>query len=92
MTHVADIRPDGLEMPADLLAAYAAEEKAEETLAEERAKSVKLVNALSEQQAKVREVRTPFEATRATRCTLEREYGIGEYADSGIPASTIGGD
>ena len=80
------------EIPDDLQAAYAAEEKAEKKVAEERAKSVKLVNALSEQQARVREARTPFESTRATRRTLEREYGIGEYADSGIPATTIGGE
>ncbi len=80
------------EIPDDLQAAYAAEEKAQKALAVERAKSVKLRTAYDEQQATVRKVRTPFEATRATRRTLEREYGIGEYADSGIAATTIGGD
>lgn len=80
------------ELPDDLKAAYAAEDKAEKAVAVERAKSVKLRAAYDEQQAKVRKVRTPFEATRATRRTLEREYGIGEYADSGISATTIGGE
>ena len=80
------------EIPDDLQAAYAAEEKAETKLTAERAKSVKARAALDEQQDKVRTARTPFEATRATRRTLEREYGIGEYADSGIAATTIGGD
>ncbi len=80
------------DIPGDLQTAYAAEEKAEKKVSEERAKSVKLQAAFDDQQAKVREARTPFEATRATRRTLEREYGIGEYADSGIAASTIGGD
>ena len=79
-------------VPDDLKAAYAAEQKAQTALAGERAKSVKLRAAYDEQQAKVRKARTPFEATRATRRTLEREYGIGEYADSGIAATTIGGD
>ncbi len=79
-------------IPDDLKAAYAAEAKAETKLAAERAKSVKLRAGLDEQQAKVKKARTPFEATRATRRTLEQEYGIGEYADSGIPATTIGGD
>lgn len=80
------------DVPDDLQAAYAAEEKAEKKVAEERAKSVKLRTGYDEQQEKVRTARTPFEATRATRRTLEREYGIGEYADSGVAATTIGGD
>ena len=80
------------DIPDDLQTAYVAEEKAEKKVAEERAKSVKLQAALDEQQDKVRTARTPFEATRATRRTLEREYGIGEYASSGIEPTTIGGD
>ena len=79
-------------IPDDLKSAYAAEAKAEKAVAVERAKSVKLHAAYVEQQAKVQKVRTPFEATRATRRTLERDYGIGEYADSGIEPQTIGGD
>ena len=79
-------------IPDDLKAAYAAEAKAEAKVLMARAKSVTLRASLDEQQAKVQEARTPFEATRATRRTLEREYGIGEYADSGIESSTIGGD
>ncbi len=78
--------------PDDLKSAYAAEKKAETKLATERAKSVKLRAGLDEQQEKVRNARIPFEATRATRRALERDYGIGEYADSGIEATTIGGD
>ena len=79
-------------LPDDLKAAYAAEGKAEKKVAVERAKSVQLRAAYETQQAKVQEARVPFEATRATRRTLEREYGIGEYADSGVEATTIGGD
>ena len=79
-------------IPDDLKSAYAAEKKAETKLAAERAKSVKLRAGLDEQQEKVKVARIPFEATRATRRSLEREYGIGEYADSGIAATTIGGD
>ncbi len=79
-------------IPDDLKSAYAAEAKAEKAVGVERAKSVKLRAAYDEQQAKVQKVRTPFEATRATRRTLERDYGIGEYADSGIEPTTIGGD
>ena len=81
-----------VEIPDDLQTAYVAEEKAEDKLAEQRAESVELRAALDKSQAKVRKARTPFEATRATRRLLEREYGIGEYADSGIAATTIGGD
>ena len=94
MAHVADIQAGlgDVEIPDDLLAAYAAEEKAETKVAAERAESVELRAAFDTQQAKVREARTPFEATRATRRTLERAYGIGEYADSGIAATPIGGD
>lgn len=80
------------EIPDDLASAYLAETKAEDKLAEQRAKSVKLRTDLDTSQAKVLKLRVPFEATRETRRTLEREYGIGEYADSGIAASTIGGD
>ncbi|KKL22938.1 hypothetical protein LCGC14_2430400 [marine sediment metagenome] len=79
-------------IPDDLQSAYAAEEKAEDKLAEERAESVKLHTTWQKQQAKVMKARTPFEATRETRRTLEREYGIGEYAASGAPTQTIGGD
>ncbi len=94
MSHAADIQAGlaGVEIPDDLVSAYAAEDKAEEKVAEERAKSVELRAAFDKQQAKVRKARTPFEATRATRRDLEREYGIGEYANSGIPSTTIGGD
>ncbi len=81
-----------VDVPDDLQSAYAAEKKAEDKLAEQRAKSVKLTTDLETSQAKVRTLKVPFEATRETRRTLEREYGIGEYADSGIPATTIGGD
>ena len=80
------------DVPDDLQTAYVAEEKAEKKVTEERAKSVKARAAFDAQQENVRTARTPFEATRATRRTLEREYGIGEYADSGIPGTTIGGD
>ena len=94
MTHVADVQAglEGVEIPDDLAAAYAAEQKAEEKLAEERAASVEFRAAFDEAQAKVREAKIPFESTRATRRTLEREYGIGEWAASGIPPTTIGGD
>ena len=80
------------DIPDDLQAAYAAEGKAETKVGDERAKSVKLRAAYETQQAKVKKARVPFEATRATRRTLEQEYGIGEYADSGAPTQTIGGD
>jgi len=84
--------PDGVEIPDDLASAYLAETKAEDTLAAQRAKSVKLRTDLDTSQAKVRTLKVPFEATRETRRTLEREYGIGEWAASGIEATTIGGD
>lgn len=80
------------EIPDDLTSAYAAEKKAEDKVADQRAKSVALSSDLEKSQAKVRDLKVPFEATRETRRTLEREYGIGEYADSGVPATTIGGD
>ncbi len=83
---------DDVEVPDDLASAYAAEQKAEDKLADQRAKSVQLRTDLDTSQAKVRELRVPFEATRETRRTLEREYGIGEWAASGIPATTIGGE
>ena len=84
--------PDDVEIPDDLLSAYTAEQKAEDKLAEQRAESVELRAALDTSQEKVRKARTPFESTRATRRELEREYGIGEYAASGAPTQTIGGD
>lgn len=84
--------PDAVDIPDDLQSAYAAEQKAEDNLATQRAKSVKLRTDLDTSQAKVRNLKVPFEATRETRRTLEREYGIGEWAASGIPATTIGGD
>lgn len=84
--------PDGVDIPDDLQSAYAAEQKAEDKLADQRAKSVKLRTDLDTSQAKVRTLAVPFEATRETRRTLEREYGIGEWAASGIPATTIGGE
>ena len=94
MSHVADIREglEGVEIPDDLLSAYVAEEKAEDKLAVQRAKSVQLQTDLATSQAKVRALKVPFEATRETRRLLEREYGIGEWAASGVPATTIGGD
>lgn len=94
MSHVADIREglEGVEIPDDLQSAYIAEEKAEDKLATQRAKSVKLRADLDMSQEKVRTLRIPFEATRETRRTLEREYDIGEWAIPGIPAQTIGGD
>ncbi len=84
--------PDDVDIPDDLQSAYTAEQKAEDKLAEQRVKSVKLRTDLDKSQAKVRTLAVPFEATRGTRRTLEREYGIGEWAASGIPATTIGGD
>ena len=81
--------PDGVEIPDDLQSAYVAEQKAEDKLAVQRAKSVKLRTDLDSSQAKVRNLAVPFEATRETRRTLEREYGIGEWTDSGIPAQVI---
>lgn len=84
--------PGGVEIPDDLASAYLAETKAEDKLADQRAKSVKLRSDLDTSQAKVRNLTVPFEATRETRRTLEREYGIGEWAASGIEATTIGGD
>ena len=81
-----------VEIPDDLQSAYTAEQKAEDKLAVQRAKSVKLRTDLDTSQAKVRALKVPFEATRETRRTLEREYGIGEWAASGVPATTIGGD
>ncbi len=84
--------PDGVEIPDDLASAYLAETKAEDKLADQRAKSVKFRTDLDTSQAKVRTLKVPFEATRETRRTLEREYGIGEWAASGVPATTIGGD
>ena len=94
MTHVVDVQAglEGVEIPDDLAAAYAAEQKAEEKLAEARTTSVKFRAVFYKTQAKVREAKIPFESTRATRRILEREYGIGEWAASGIPATTIGGD
>ena len=89
---MVEVHSSVVEIPDDLEAAYVAEEKAESKLSEERAESVELRALYEKQQAKVRKARTPFEATRATRRTLEREYGIGEYASSGIAATTIGGD
>ena len=83
--------PD-VEIPDDLASAYTAEQKAEDKLADQRAKSVKLRTDLDTSQAKGRALRVPFEATRETRRLLEREYGIGEWAASGVPATTIGGD
>ncbi len=80
------------DIPDDLKAAYAAEDKAQKALVVERAKSVQLRATYDEQQAKVRKARVPFEATRATRRALEQEYGIGEYAASVAPTQTIGGD
>ncbi len=84
--------PEGVEIPDDLASAYLAETKAEDKLAAQRVKSVKLRTDLDTSQAKVRTLAVPFEATRETRRTLEREYGIGEWAASGIPATTIGGE
>ena len=84
--------PDGVEIPDDLQSAYTAEAKAEDKVTEARAESVELHAAYEKQQAKVRKARIPFEATRETRRILEREYGIGEWAASGIAATTIGGD
>ena len=84
--------PDDVEIPDDLQSAYAAEQKAEDKLAEQRVKSVKLTTNLETSQAKVRALKVPFEATRNTRRELEREYGIGEWAASGAPTQTIGGD
>ena len=94
MSHVGNIYSglDAVDIPSDLESAYVAEEKAEVKLADQRAESVTLTTDLEKSQAKVRKLRIPFEATRETRRTLEREYGIGEYADSGIAATTIGGD
>lgn len=94
MSHVADIREglEGVEIPDDLQSAYVAEEKAEDKLAEQRVKSVKLHTDLETSQAKVRALKVPFEATRATRRLLEREYDIGEWAIPDMPATTIGGD
>lgn len=84
--------PDDVEIPDDLQSAYTAEQKAENKLAEQRTKSVKLRTDLDTSQAKVRALKVPFEATRETRRTLEREYGIGEWAASGVSATTIGGE
>ena len=84
--------PDAVVIPDDLMSAYKTEQKAEDKVAVQRAKSVKLRTDLDTSQAKVRELNVPYEATRETRRTLEREYGIGEYAFSGIPPTTIGGD
>ena len=94
MSHVGDIREglEEVEIPDDLQSAYVAEEKAEDKLATQRAKSVKLHIDLDTSQAKVRALKVPFEATRATRRILEREYGIGEWAASDVAATTIGGD
>ena len=83
--------PDGVEIPDDLQSAYTAEQKTEDKVTEARAESVELHAAYEKQQAKVRKARTPFEATRETRRTLEREYGIGEWAASGAPTQTISG-
>ncbi len=79
-------------IPDDLASAYVAEQKAEDKLAAQRVKSVKLRTDLETSQAKVRSLAVPFEATRATRRLLEREYGIGEWAIPDMPAQTIGGD
>ncbi len=84
--------PDAVVIPDDLMSAYKAEQKAEDKVAEQREKSVKLRTDLDTSQAKRRALKVPFEATRNTRRELEREYGIGEYAHSGIEATTIGGD
>ena len=84
--------PEGVEIPDDLQSAYTAEQIAEDKVAVQRAKSVKLRIDLDTSQEKVRELNIPFEATRATRRALEREYDIGEWASSGIEATTIGGD
>jgi len=84
--------PDDVEIPDDLQSAYTVEQKAEDKVAEQRAKSVKLQIDLDKTRAMVRKLRVPFEATRETRRLLEREYGIGEWAASGAPAQTIGGD
>ena len=84
--------PEDVEIPDDLLSAYTAEAKAEDKVAAQRAKSVELRADLDTSQEKVRKLKVPFEATRETRRTLEREYGIGEYAASGAPTQTIGGD
>ena len=88
MVHV----PDDVYVPDDLQSAYTAEQKSEDKLAVQRAKSVKLRTDLDTSQAKVRALKVPFEATRETRRTLEREYGIGEWAYSGVETTTIGGD
>ncbi len=77
------------ETPDDLKAAYKAEEKAAMKLSAARGKANTLRASLDVQKAKVVEARIPFEATRATRRTLEREYGVGEYADTGIPAQIV---
>ncbi len=79
-------------IPDDLASAYKAEKVAEKALAEQRKESVTLRKGLDKSQAKVRKLKVPFESTRATRRTLEREYGIGEWANSGISATTIGGE
>ena len=88
--------PDDAEVPGgipdDLMSAYAAEQKAEDKLAEQRAESVELRTDLDTSQAKVRSLSVPFEATRATRRILEREYDIGEWAIPDMPATTIGGE
>jgi hypothetical protein len=80
------------DLPDDLASAYKAETDAGDALAEQRATSVELRAALDESQAMVRELTVPFEATRATRRTLEREYNIGEWAIPDAPTQVIGGE
>ncbi len=80
---------DAVQAAADLDAAYEAEEAAENELAAQRKASVKLRADLDKSQTKVDKLNLPFWSTRDTRRMLEREYGYGEWASSGIPATVI---
>lgn len=77
------------EIPEDLQAAYDAEAAAEAAVVELRSEIVELVNAKAVVKGKLKEAEGPYFDARDTRRSLERQYGIGEWAPSGVPAATV---
>ena len=77
------------DIPDDLAVAYKAEEKALDALDAQRETSIELRAELDVSQDELRVLAIPYEATRATRRALEREYDIGEWAVPGAPAQVI---